>query len=317
MNTDKTIVTACDANYIWGALLLVMSLRKFKVQAKIVVSVYDFNEKQISYLSQFPDVEVVEGENPGDQCVCIMKPQAIFSAKTDWVIWMDADCIVTHDVTDMLVTSEDGIQIRFREKEENGTVYRNYYRKTDRVGSIPEEVLSTWRYNVGEREESRFDTVCQTNCFVIHRDNFPFIYKWQDQMLKVLPGRLVNVYNKKDPAYSMTDESVLNSIMAFAKEIPVVSKYLLDQGTPPYLVHFGLAQKPWVGWNTRMLRYYDLIQELLEWSRIQGYVLPPIPKAMYRGNKSSEFFKAYVSGTLNTTRYQLSSFSRNILRKYR
>jgi hypothetical protein len=317
MNTDKTIVTACDANYIWGALLLIISLKKYNVRAKIVVNAYDFDDQQIEYLKQFPDVEVVIGENPGKQCVCIMKPQAIFSAHTEWVIWMDADCVVTKDITDMLVTSRDGIQIRFREKQENATVYRNYYRRSDTVGDIPKEVLEIWRRDLNERETSRIKTVGQTNCFVIHRDSFPFIYKWQDQMLKVLPGQLLNVYNRGDSAYSMTDESVLNSLMAFSKEMPVISKYLLDEGNPPYLVHFGLAQKPWMGWNMKTLKYYTFVQELLEWSKIQGYLLPPIPNSMRLGNKNTEFLKACYTGVTSGTKYRLSNFLRNILRKFR
>ncbi|MBN2830466.1 MAG: hypothetical protein JXR56_09125 [Candidatus Cloacimonetes bacterium] len=317
MNTDKTIVTACDANYIWGALLLIMSLKKYDVKAKIIVNAYDFDDKQVGYLKQFPDVDVIVGANPGRQSICIMKPQAIFSAETEWVIWMDADCVVTHDVTDMLITSKDGIQIRFREKKENATVYRNYYRKNDVVGDIPAEVLAAWRSDINERDESRIDTVCQTNCFVIHRDKFPFIYKWQDQMLKVLPAQLLNVYNKSDTAYSMTDESVLNSLMAFSKEIPTISEYLLDQGNPPYLVHFGLAQKPWVGWNCRTLKYYNFIQELLEWTRQQGYILPSIPKSMRIENRNSEFLKAYYTAVTSGSKYQLSNFLRNILRKFR
>ncbi len=317
MTIDKTIVTACDSNYIWGALLLIMSIKKFNVKVKIVVTVYDFTEDQKEFLSQFPDVEVIDGINPGKQCVCVMKPQAILAAKTDWVIWMDSDCIVTHDITDLLVTSQDGIQMRFREIEENATVYRNYYQKRDKVGFIPAEVLETWRSDVGEREKSRIKTVGQTNCFVIHKDNYPFIYKWQSQMLKVLPGRLENVYNKKDKAYSMTDESVFNSLFAFAKEVPEVSKYLLDVGNPPYLVHFGLAQKPWTGWNSKTLKYYNLVQELLEWTRMEGYALPPIPKTMLKANKSSEYLKAYVGSFIATVKYKISTFRYFVLRKYK
>ncbi len=317
MTTNKTIVTACDANYLWGALLLIVSIRKFNLNTKIVVSVYDFTEEQMAYLSQFPDVEVVEGINPGNQCVCVMKPQAILAAKTDWVIWMDSDCIVTHDITDLLVTTQDGIQMRFREKEENATVYRNYYKKIDKVGLIPEEVLETWRQDIGERETSRIETVGQTNCFVIHKDSYPFIYKWQSQMLKVLPSRLANVYNKKDQAYSMTDESVFNSLFAYSNEIPKISKYLLDIGNPPYLVHFGLAQKPWTGWSVKTLRYYKLVQDLLEWARIEGYSLPPIPKPMHVANRTGEYCKAYMGSIVATAKYKLSTLRYSVLRNFK
>ena len=169
MKYDKTIVTACDSNYIWGAYILVASLcyNNVKSYKKVLGIMLSEEEKQL--LEQFPDTEVINSTRETDRSVCLMKPHAIFAAETDLIAWMDSDCLVTGDITDFIFAEDDEIQIRFRSPEENAGVYRNFYGKNDKIGLIPEKVLNTWKTDVDDLATSQIDTVCETNCFVIKK----------------------------------------------------------------------------------------------------------------------------------------------------
>src|SRR5690554_6594888 len=92
-------------------------------------------------LTQFPDTEVINSNRISDKSVCLMKPHAMQTAETDIICWMDSDCIVTGDVTDLIEAKDGEIQIRFRSLEENAGVYRNYYGRNDEIGLIPQKVL--------------------------------------------------------------------------------------------------------------------------------------------------------------------------------
>lgn len=317
MKYNKTIVTACDSNYVWGAYILVASLCYQNVQAyKKVLGIMLTNEEQ-ELLNQFPDTEVINSNRKTDRSVCLMKPHAIFSAKTDLICWMDSDCIITGDITDFIEADDDEIQIRFRSFEENAGVYRNYYGKNDELGLIPEKVLSTWQDDVGDLESSQISTVCETNCFVIKKKNLDFIELWQHQMEKVIVDNQLQVYDKNSVGYFMTDESALNSLMAFSSKAPKVKEYKFDKDKNKLLVHFGLNPKPWISWTKRALLHYDLTMETIEWCKVNGYKTPPIPPSLQHKTKNVEVIKANLRHFYSTFRYKVSSKLQDYHRKMR
>ena len=293
MKYKNTIVTACDSLYHWGAFLLIASLKFHKVKTLIHILGYQLTEREIHLLSQFSNVKVIPSNNKMQRSICTLKPDSIFSTETEWVTWMDADCIVTNNIFANFKMQKNFI-IRFREKAENREVYRNKYSKNDVIGSIPNIVLATWQKDVGERKTSNINTVCTTNCFMIHRSHFPFIEKWKSQMDKVIPDTMSSVYDKKSLAYFMTDESVLNSLFAFLNNSPTVSEYPFDKGVKPEVVHFGLRPKPWEAWTRRDLIYYDDIQRILDWCQKEGYEIPPLPKSFQKKYKFLFILFAYL-----------------------
>lgn len=317
MKYIKTIVTACDSNYIWGAYILVASLAYYNVKTYKKVLGIMLSEEEAKLLSQFPDTEVVNSDRETDKSVCLMKPHAIFAAETDIVAWMDSDCIVTGDVTDLVEVAPNEIQIRFRSFEENAGVYRNYYGKDDEKGLIPDKVLNTWKEDVADLKSPQISTVCETNCFVINKVNLDFIDLWKSQMEKVIVDNNLQVYDKSSVGYFMTDESVLNSLMAFSSKALKVKEYKFDQDKDKLLVHFGLNPKPWVHWTKRGLLHYDLVLEVVEWAKSQGYKTPPIPESLLRSNRAKEQLMANIRHYYQTFKYNLSTSLHNYHSKVR
>lgn len=317
MKFDKTIVTACDSNYIWGAYILVASLCYYNVKSYKKVLGIMLTEKEQELLTQFPDTEVVNSNRETDRSVCLMKPHAIFAAETDLIAWMDSDCIVTGDITDFLFVEDDEIQIRFRSYKENAGVYRNFYGKKDVLGLIPEKVLNTWQVDVADLESPQISTVCETNCFVIKKQNLDFIDLWKTHMEKVIVDNKLQVYDKNSVGYFMTDESALNSLMAFSRKAPKVREYKFDKDEDKLLVHFGLNPKPWVHWTKRGLLHYDLTLEIVEWCKSKGYKTPPIPSSFLPKNKSKEVFNANLRHNYSTFKYKVSSLLHGYHRKIR
>jgi lipopolysaccharide biosynthesis glycosyltransferase len=317
MKYDKTIVTACDSNYIWGAYILIASLcyNNVKSYKKVLGIMLSEEEKQL--LNQFPDTEVINSTRETDRSVCLMKPHAIFAAETDLIAWMDSDCIVTGDITDFIFAEDDEIQIRFRSFEENAGVYRNYYGKNDELGLIPEKVLNTWKVDVNDLDYPQIATVCETNCFVIKKKNLDFIELWKAHMEKVIIDNQLQVYNKNSVGYFMTDESALNSLMAYSSKAPNAREYQFDRDTNKLLVHFGLNPKPWVHWTRRGLLHYDLTLEIIDWCKREGYKTPPMPSSFEKRNKAKEVLNANIRHNYITLKYKVSSLLHKYHRKIR
>lgn len=317
MKYNKTVVTACDSNYIWGAFLLIASLCYSEVKSyKKVLGIMLTDDEQ-ELLTQFPDTEVINSNRISDKSVCLMKPHAMQTAETDIICWMDSDCIVTGDVTDLIEAKDGEIQIRFRSLEENAGVYRNYYGRNDEIGLIPQKVLDVWKSDVDDLEHPQIITVGQTNCFVITKNTMDFVDLWQIHMGKVIVDNALQVYDKKSIGYFMTDESALNSLMAFSSKAPKVKEYLFDQDEDKLLVHFGLNPKPWVHWTKVALPYYDLTLEIIDWCLEMGYKVPPIPSSFNRKNKMQETVRAEVAHQYRSLRYGISTFLQGCRKRVR
>ena len=303
----NTIVTACDRNYIWGAYLLVASLRRFNIQCKIKIVGHDFDESDEEIFWQFEDVVVVKPQSGRARNVCTQKPEALYAADTDYITWMDSDCMVDGDISRFLIPEREEMLIRFRGVEENRSVFRGEYRRDDDRDSIPESIKKIWQKDVDDLGDCRINTVSLTNCFVIHRSHIPFIRLWEKQMDKVLGADLQQVYNKKSRAYFMTDESVFNSLLAFSSQAPDIGGFPFDKEVGSRVIHFGMNPKPWKGWTMRHLEYYDLVLNTIQWCIDNNLKHPVITTALSRRNYHKELWKAKLLDHYRQLRHVLSS----------
>jgi len=310
MNNNTTIVTVCDKGFIWAAYLLIASLRYNNVNAPVHVLGRDFTNKDAELLEQFGDVKIIETSDK--RPAMLLKPEAILTADTEYIIWIDADCIVTGDVTKYLVASGESFQIPLRTEEQTERLYRTYFGTLGEDERIPKVVLKTWKTDVGENDSPAIETTCMTYCFMLHRKYLDFIKKWHSQILKVVNKayNFVGILDKESLAYHMADESVLNSLFAFAHDAPTmvpISEYLRDKTLHSYLVHFSNIPKPWTMWRLEHMKYFDAVTATIEWTQNKGYKTLPIPWSLKRKNKLICYSLAYI--------YKFAEKIRNRLRR--
>ena len=78
--SDLTIVTACTRGYLWGAWLLVASLRRSAVQAGIHVLERGFGEQDRALIEQFPATRVIAMSGDDPRTLAVRKPEALLTA---------------------------------------------------------------------------------------------------------------------------------------------------------------------------------------------------------------------------------------------
>ena len=86
-----TIVSACDRNFLWGAYLLAASSARFLPQTPVHILQTGFNDADKQLLEQFPTVKVLSLPDNDPRNVANRKSEALLSADTDFVAWLDAD----------------------------------------------------------------------------------------------------------------------------------------------------------------------------------------------------------------------------------
>lgn len=289
-----TVVTASDHNYIWGAYLACASVHHSGVDAKMIVAGPDYTPADKLLLEQFDRVKVVQLDPKHPRSVATRKPEALLTADTEYVMWMDADCITIGDVTSYLRTPEDSIQIRFRARAENAHVYSNYYAPNEPRGPVAQSVLDIWQRDVGELKTPRVSTQVLSNCFIYHKKHEWFIRRWSEQMDKVLAADRKLVVDYRNKGYFMTDESVLSSLFSFAQEVPKTMKYQLDINPNAFMGHFGLSPKPWITWLPKSMKYFDHVVQLVEWVQGLGLKCPEVPWQFERKNRPKAMVMAYL-----------------------
>ncbi len=312
---NNTFVTACDSNYLWGAFLLIISLRYHGVEDPVHVMGYDLSDKERDMLQQFDNVKVYSEGRMTKRSVCTQKPDAIFSSNTEFTTWVDADCIVNGNIKNEFVATEPFFHIRFRDFHENGLVYRDRYSWGEKFGTIPEKVLKIWKWDIRERAFPTISTVCETNCFIIHKSHLPFIKRWKNQMEKVIDENTIGVYNKSSTAYFMTDESVLNSLFAFADDSPEVGVYPYDKNMDAKIIHFSLFPKPWQTWSYKNIPFYEMVMQFIHWARSRGYELPDLPYSFQPANKQKIMKEAFIRELIASVRHEISTKIRRIFLK--
>jgi hypothetical protein len=277
--SDLTIATACDANYFWGAFLLTASLRQNRIGAPIHVLAKGFDAERIGMLEQFRDVRVIPLTPDNPRSLITIKPYALATARTKWLAWLDADCMAIGDVGTLLPPENGSFQIRLREPAENADIYGDKYRAGDRRGGYPAWVLERWRGDVGDLQQPRQDTAAVANAFVLHEKHRDFLQLWDQQMQKVIPS-CSTLMDSHLGAYHMSDESVLNSLLAFSSIAPPVGPFQLNRHPERHVAHFGGKAKPWVRWTSGSWYCYEPIQRLLAWLRAEGHKMPPLPPSL-------------------------------------
>jgi lipopolysaccharide biosynthesis glycosyltransferase len=282
---DCTIVSAADRNYFWGLLLLAASVRLAELTCPIHLLVRDFSEAEASSLKALGGVFIEEMDSANSRNPCTWKPAALLGANTEYVAWMDADCLVVGDIGQLLEPSNGEFQIRVRDTIENANAYSSLYKQGEARGPVPASVQATWQNDVNEEQVPRLETAVVTNCFVLHRRHLPFIKRWQQQMEKVLGSADAGVVNHNQPAYFMTDESVFSSLLTFGSLAPPIANFRLDQMAEKHVAHFGVKPKPWEGWTQSTWYTYDAVMDTVDYALKHCPNLPELPPSLQRKHR--------------------------------
>jgi hypothetical protein len=297
----NTIVTACDKEYFWGVLLLLGSIRMNHCELPIQIHTHGLGPRKAELLSHFKNVKVIPSQARSPH---LNKPLALLHAQTEFVTWIDADCIFKGNLEPLLTPHKKGIHIRFREAEENRRVYGLKVNKTEEDGStIPRSILETWQTDVGQRSQPLHETQCVTNFLSVHKDSKAFLAHWAKQIEKLRLESRQTVDNR-NKAYFMTDESVLSSLLSFAKDSPPVYPYQLDQLDDQRLVHFGMSLKPWRTWRKKHLKHYAYVMSIIDYLQSNFPELPPIPKALNKQYKHQSYIASAFASAIECMKYQ-------------
>jgi hypothetical protein len=297
-----TIVTISDEPFFIAVFTLVVSLQYHGVRARIHVLSLGLTNSQKECLEQFPLVTVYEADPSSKMGPAARKGEAILTAEDDdgdYVTLLDGDCIVTGDITPYLSPPGDTLFARLKSPAEDARVFATRYAAHESPGAIPRQILETWKADVGQNEHSAIrNTVCGGN-LTVHRSQLPFVRQWQQQIERILPASARGAHDFGSQAYSQMDESVLNSLLAFAKDAPIPRRAQLDIDPKAYVAHLGPnAPKPWVLWRPERLQYFRPVATMIEWARQQGYIMPPIPWTFRARNRCLVYLSAYVFGVL-------------------
>jgi hypothetical protein len=286
----NTIVTSCNNQYLWGAILLISSIRLNNCQDPIIVWASQLSQANQQLLKQFSDVTLIETDNP---CPHLIKPTAMLNVNTEYATWIDADCMFIGSIGEQLVPKNKGLHIRFREENENDMVFKSHFRKHEQVGAIPAHILGTWQRDVDGLSYPRHQQQCVTNFISIHRQHFGLIRKWKEQIDKILlqPEK---PFDNSSTAYFMTDESILASLLIFDAQIPKIYDYCLNKDPHKKLIHFGQKLKPWNTWRFNHMRHYDYVIATIQALHDQDYALPKAPKSLDSRYRAQTLLKSIV-----------------------
>lgn len=292
--SSKTIITACDHNFVWGTYLLLLSLRRHGVNLPVHVVTHNLGEVDCALLHQIGGVFLLQASDEANhRNIVYQKTAAILTAETDLIMWIDSDCIVTGDITPLIDEAGEGLQIRMRPGKEIAYLFRKRYVRGERRETLPRKVLDIWRNDVGERLTPAINTSCNAHCFTVHRKHLDFIRRWDAQIRRVISDDFfAGVVNDRSFAYFLLDESVMSSMLAFSEGPPPIKRYAMEDDPSCAVVHFGGRPKPWQRWLLRNMAYFDEVVGLLEWAEGQGWLLPATPWFLQRKYKTLCRFSA-------------------------
>ena len=274
---NNTIVAASDMNFRWGVWLLIASIRKAGMDEPILIGTFNWTDEWIEDICKFPDVKTVPLPGGDKRSVTCQKPEIMLKADSEFITWVDCDGIFTGNCSDRLGAAENEIYIRSRTPSEMVGLYRKERSPGDNVEEIPPAILNIWRHDVGGLNEPRRKRSCSAGIIGIHHSRLDFLRKWKEQMINVLPMN-VGVVSKGNIGYFQTDDSVLNSLLLFAADAPVITaNYRADNLAEPHYIHFAFNPKPWLMWNPTAMPHYSRVQEVTEWGAAAGF-LPREPR---------------------------------------
>lgn len=291
---ELTLVTAADQNYFWGLYLLAASVDRGALGDRLMIFHTGLDADSERLLTQFRRVELREfakKESPlGLHC---RKAEAMLQAEGEYLAWLDSDCLVIGDVNEWMAPLNGQMQARLRTPAETIADLGRFYRAGERPGGLPQVIHKRWRADVGERDSPRIDAMVPSNVFVIHSRYKPFLEQWDRQMERVLtPGK--GTLDFDQPAYFLTDESVLNSLLAYADSAPEVAPYRLALERNRHIAHFMGSPKPWVRWLPRNLYCLPFVHDLILWLRQEGRELPPLPPSLDPAKRNRAVIEAQI-----------------------
>ena len=99
--TNTTVVTAGDARFAWGTLLLVASMRRNGMPQPVVVGEMDWPEGMKRKVQALGHVRF-KSLPRSRQCVTCQKPLVMGceEVETEWVCWADSDGIFVGDCSE-------------------------------------------------------------------------------------------------------------------------------------------------------------------------------------------------------------------------
>lgn len=305
-------VAISDSNFFIAVFALILSIKYYGVRTRTHILSCGMTEREKALLKQFDGTEVIEADPSNPRGPACRKGEAILAAAAidptvDYISLLDGDCVVTGDISDYLTPAGETIFARLKTPDEDGGVFRTRYEPGETFGTIPRRVLKQWREDVGERQESAIrNTACGGN-LTVHRKVLPFVERWQQQINRVLPEDMRGAHHFASLAYSQVDESVLNSLLAFAEDAPVCQAAMFNLDPSAYLAHLGPNHpKPWVLWRPDKLRYYPIVAKCFTWAREQGYELPKVPWTFKSVHRPWVYLSSHAYGTAQKIKHAVS-----------
>jgi len=283
---NNTIITAGDRNYLWGIFLMIASLRKNGMDEPVIVGTKGFDSEAAAVLTGMGDVRLFPLDDFRRSLTCC-KAMVMLQAGSDYITWVDSDGFFTGNCSARLIPeSPDQIHIRMRSAEEQPQAFKGYTYGED-GHQIPQAVLKVWKENIGGLDSPRIPRSCSACFLSVHRNARPFLEKWHEQMMTVLPAGNVGVVDRSLKYYHQLDESVLNSCLAFFPQAPRVSDtYRLNKDPNELFIHFIGQPKPWQGWTPSSIRHFDRYVSVVEFAQSQGWQMPgKIPASLKRENR--------------------------------
>jgi hypothetical protein len=283
---NNTIVTAGDRNYLWGIFLMISSLRKNGMDEPVIVGTKGFDAESAAILAQLGDVRLVPFDDFRRSLTCC-KAQAMLQAETEYITWVDSDGFFVGNCSHRLIPeTPDQIHVRMRSAAEQPQAFKGYTYGED-GHQIPQAVLEVWKKNIGGLDEPRIRRSCSACFLSVHKSARPFLEKWHEQMMTVLPANNIGVVDRSLKYYHQLDESVLNSCLAFFPQAPRVAEtYRLDKDPNEIFIHFIGQPKPWQGWAPSAIRHFDHYVGVVEFAQSQGWRMPgPVPACLKRENR--------------------------------
>ena len=283
---NNTIVTAGDRNYLWGIFLMIASLRRNGMDEPVLVGTRNFDSEAASVLTSLNDVSLFP-LNDFDRSLTCCKAMAMLRAETEYITWVDSDGFFSGNCSARLIPeTPDQIHIRMRSAAEQPQAFRGYTYGED-GHRIPQAILNVWKENIKGLETPRIQRSCSACFLSVHRSARPFLEKWHEQMMTVLPSGNIGVVDRSLKYYHQLDESVLNSCLAFFPQAPRVAEtYRLDKNPEELFIHFIGQPKPWQGWIPSSIRHFDRYIDVVEFAESRGWRMPGIiPASLKRKNR--------------------------------
>ena len=284
---NNTVVTAGDANYLWGLFLLVASMRKAGMDEPVMIGTKKFDARCERVMKQLGAVTLTSLDAASHNLTC-HKAEVMLQADTEFVTWADSDALFSGDCSALMPPPDHSrIHVRRRTPAEMPGAFPKPYDLNEILPQWQKDVAAVAGQDPGEPEPPQtFETFQSCSaCFLsVARDREKFLQVWHRMMMN-LPSNDTGVVNRSLKCYHQLDESCLNATLRYLEGAPEVTEtYRMDKDLAHLFVHFCGRPKPWVFWVPSALRHYDATLAVVEWARAEKLELPgEVPPAFRSG----------------------------------